>query len=117
MAFDLWEPDTLINDHFARRLRSPEKRLLMAVLMDAVAEFQEVVGSSAKEDEPRRRKLTAWFRAQRDSWPCSFENLCELLDLDPGSVRARLATLVNERPVRPRWRRAHQANRSIGAIG
>jgi hypothetical protein len=65
MAFDLWEPDTLINDHFARRLRSPEKRLLMAVLMDAVAEFQEVVGSSAKEDEPRRRKLTAWFSATR----------------------------------------------------
>jgi len=113
MAFELWEPDTLINDHFSRRTRSPEKRLLMAVLMDAIAEFQEVVGSNASEDEPRLRKLTAWFTARRDSWPCSFENLCDLLDLDAGCIRARLAALVHERPVRPRWRHAPHANRSI----
>jgi hypothetical protein len=104
MAFGLWEQDTLIADRFGRDNRppSPEKRLLMAVLMDALLEFKEVASSSNPDDHARLSKLRAWFHAKDVKWPFSFVNLCEQLDLDPDSIRARLANLSNDQPVRRR---------------
>ena len=116
MAFGLWEADTLIDESLGRRAPSPERRLLVAVLATAVAEFQEALVSGAKGNDSRRHKLEVWFQTRGSSWPCSFERLCELLDLDAERIRKRLATLASAPSVRPRCRPGRPAKVSAHAI-
>ncbi len=116
MTFGLWEADTLIDQGRDRRAPSPERRLLVAVLATAVAEFQEALASGAKENDSRRHKLEVWFQTRGSSWPCSFERLCELLDLDAEVIRKRLATLASAPSVRARYRPGRPAKVSVPAI-
>ena len=113
MGFGLWERDALIPFQHAwaheSARRSPEKRLLAAVLMDAVLEFREIVRSPHEDGDPRLHRLRAWFFAHDQKWPFSFENVCEQLDLDPNCIRNRLATLANDGRPRPRGKRSRRA--------
>ncbi len=85
------------DDAFAKsdvRGRSPEKRLLAAVLMEALQEFEHVVHMP---NDPRRQELWAWFFGRDAAWPFSFENLCDQLDLNPSCIRTRIAALATRR--------------------
>lgn len=102
MEYGLWEDDPLIAGQCGPKARrSPVRRLLAAVLMDAVQEFQELVCSTRPEDVARRREVAAWFFARADGWPFSFENVCEQLDLNSGLIRARIAAMADEQRVEP----------------
>jgi len=77
--------------------RSPELRLMTAVLEDAIRMFCECAGSA---DTRRRRKFeetATWFKSTDTSWPFSFENICEALGLAPAWIRRVLE----------RWHAAH----------
>lgn len=94
MQIGLWEEDPLIAAQCAPKAqRSPAKRLLAAVLMDAVQEFQELTQSGRAQDAERRREVTAWFFARSDGWPFAFENVCDQLDLNAGLIRSRIAAM------------------------
>ena len=78
---------------------TPEQRLMAAVLEDAIRELQlRQRGASDAwatwRREPVRtagdRETTAWFASGDRWWPYSFENICEALGLDAGTLRRRL---------------------------
>ena len=72
----------------------PEQRLMRAVLAEALADLN-VVGGVVRPhlNIKRRQGVLAWFVSHDRSWPCSFENICDAIDLDPDRMRAALGRL------------------------
>lgn len=60
----------------------PEKRLMLAVLEDAVTHYLR--GPAFAPD------TIAWFASEDTAWPYSFANLCDSLGLDRDAVRSAL---------------------------
>jgi hypothetical protein len=89
------EPDTVLPlqffDALKRRASSGgERRLMMAILEDAVHCFRKHGASP----DPRTRQLAldaeAWIRGTDRRWFFSFENVCDTLEIDPDWVREGL---------------------------
>lgn len=76
------DPDQYFDWAAARISSTPEKRLLFAVLLNAVTCLQRGTARSEAVEAIR------WVRGleQDARWPCSFQNICEALDLDPGHL-------------------------------
>jgi hypothetical protein len=82
LAAQWWPPHAL----------RPEQRLLRAVLEEALAELAAGrMAVASPVNNHRRRELLDWFASRDRSWPCSFENVCDAIDLDPERVRSKLA--------------------------
>jgi hypothetical protein len=78
------------------RLAEPEKRLALAVLQtvlyDCRARAAAGADGGARVENQRAYELAlAYVESHDRSWPYSFENLCETIGLDPGSLRRRIA--------------------------
>ena len=80
--FDVSVPDALLPEQYFDRLAArtsdtPERRLIFAVLLDAVIQLQRRNTSGSAEAE-------RWIRneAESDS-PFSFRNVCEALGIEP----------------------------------
>jgi hypothetical protein len=85
-------PDAMLPAQFHHRPPvSPEERLMLAVLEDAVACFRH--GAHTADTQRRRLFMDAclWIFSRERHWPFSFENICETFGLDPGYVRCALA--------------------------
>jgi hypothetical protein len=78
----------------------PEKRLLLAVLEEAVLTFQRHALDHGRRGRRLFQEADEWIRSNDVGWFCSFRNICDALGLDPGYVRCGLA----------RWQRAHYAS-------
>jgi hypothetical protein len=69
---------------------TPEDRLMLAVLLDAVALLRE----HATGVRPHLQRLVAdtarWFVSDDDGWPLSFANICLGLGLDAPTLRGGL---------------------------
>jgi hypothetical protein len=77
--------------HFgSRRAQPPERRLMIAVLHDALECIEKY--RSATDTRGRRlfHEAKQWFLAAETAWPYSFECICGALDLDSNAVRQRL---------------------------
>ena len=89
-----FQPDTLLAAHYFELLRrkalEPEKKLMLAVLEDAVACFLRY--ATARDGRKRAifREVKDWIRKEDPDWLFSFENVCEALDLNPNYVRRGL---------------------------
>lgn len=68
----------------------PEKALIMAILEDAIHLFQKYRRARDRAGRERFREVNDWFMHDGDHWLFSFENICELLALDPQYVRRGL---------------------------
>ena len=68
----------------------PEKALLTAILEDAIHLFQKYRGARDRAGKERFREVDDWFMHEGDHWLFSFENICDLLALDPQYVRRGL---------------------------
>ena len=66
--------------------RSPERRLLIAILIDAV----ETVRNRKPHRQSLRRDAQRWFRSNDDNGVFTFVNICRCLDIDPTAVRRKL---------------------------
>jgi len=74
-----------------RRLNwTPELRLMVAVLDDAIRTYRQCASSSS----PGTRRLfcdtVEWFESPNAHSPFAFESICDALGLDPESIRERL---------------------------
>jgi len=94
-TISLFEPDTLVSAQYWENLRrknllEPEKRLMLAVLEDAINCFQ----INVMAQNGRRKKLfnesEDWIMGRDDDWIFSFVSICELLRLNPEYVRRGL---------------------------
>lgn len=106
-AHPLFRPDIILPSQYRDSLRrrtpqDPEKRLMLAVLEDAVACFRN--GLHARDH--RRRELfkdsEAWIAEENGDWLFSFEHICDLLGVDARSIRNELLKWKNETVTRPR---------------
>ena len=91
----LFQPDIILPSQYRDTLQrrtpqDPEKKLMLAVLEDAVACFRN--GLHARDH--RRRELfkdsEAWIREENGDWLFSFEHICDILGLDARSIRNEL---------------------------
>jgi len=107
----LFQPDTLLTEQYLDTYRrkthlEPEKRLILAVLDDAVACFQKYVSAQKPKEKALFQEVEEWFMEKESDWAFSFENICESLDLDPDYLRKGLVQW-KEGQVRPKAKLYH----------
>lgn len=90
----MFQPDTLLAAHYfeglPRKTLEPEKRLMLAILEDAVACFLRYVTARDSRRKAIFQEVEKWVRKEDYDWLFSFENVCEALDLNPNYVRRGL---------------------------
>lgn len=75
----------------------PEKKLMLAVLEDAISCWQKGQGIGVSTHTRHLAKEAgAWFISKETHWPFGFVRVCEALDLDPDYLRARLFTVSSQ---------------------
>jgi hypothetical protein len=91
-SFGLFEPDALLPAQFYAAFRGGsavrgEKRLMLAVLQDALDCFQKY--AFAKDSHGRQLFVDAneWISCEDRDWYFSFENICETLEINPAYLR------------------------------
>ncbi|MBI2055988.1 MAG: hypothetical protein HYT37_01275 [Candidatus Sungbacteria bacterium] len=94
-ALSAWEAGVLpVQIYDTRKPHNrPEHALCYAVLEQAVLEFQNGFFSEGKIAERQSRESCAWFLSKDDSWPFSFEKICENLDIDSNYLRRGLVRM------------------------
>ena len=105
----LFQPDTLLSaqyfDNMRRRtLLEPEKRLMLAILEDAVNCFQENLSAESGKRKILFNDVEQWIRADGSDWVFSFDHICEALGFTPAYVRQGLI----------RWQEKNRSKRFKG---
>jgi hypothetical protein len=84
------EPEVILPVQLARRpLDLPERRLMLAVLEDALDIFRK--HALTGRESVLSTEVDEWFASDDTSWPFAFVNVCDALGIDVGWLRARLA--------------------------
>jgi hypothetical protein len=87
----LFEPDILngaMCRRNARRGLTPERRLLIAILADAVDCYQKNLSASTGRRRRLCREAEDWILSDDQSWVFSFRNICDVLGVDVDALRA-----------------------------
>jgi len=89
------EPEAVLPTQFYPRILidaslQPEKRLMLAVLEDAVGTFQKYACSRERFGQKLFEDAEAWFEEDDHDWPYSFLNICNALGLEVEYMRAGL---------------------------
>lgn len=74
----------------------PEKVLLLAVLEDAIHAYRKYQKARDRVGKQRFREAKEWIVEGDNDWVFSFNNVCELLGLNPDYVRRGVIESVNE---------------------
>jgi hypothetical protein len=91
----LFQPPSLLSAEYFETLRrktilEPEKRLMLAILEDAVDCFQNNVFPQSLKGRRLFQEAEKWIVEVDRDWFFSFENVCETLELNPAYVRQGL---------------------------
>jgi hypothetical protein len=94
-ALAVLEPETILPSQLIDAGRHdasamPEKRLLLAVLEDAVITFQRYATSTRRRGQRLFREAEAWIESDDVDWACSFQNICDALGFDSRYLRQGL---------------------------
>ena len=74
----------------ASAIRSPERRLMLAILEDAVLTILKYAGKPGKRARRLVRDVERWVAVRDRAWIFSFESICSVLDIDAGAMRNSL---------------------------
>ncbi len=94
-----FEPDFLVPVQFfdltrRRSMLDGETRLLFAVLEDAVRCYVKTLNSSRRCDREQFEEVQHWFNSEAGTRsPFSFEYVCDVLTIEPETLRRRLSLL------------------------
>ena len=90
----MFEPDTLLPEQFftlmGRRPLQGEKRLLLAMLEDAVHCFQTYFMARKPHERRLFQEAEEWIDSTDAQWYFSFENISDILGIHPGRLRTAL---------------------------
>jgi hypothetical protein len=91
----LFEPDTLLPIQYFEAMRKKhllegEKRLILSVLEDAVECFMKCIDSPTSKGQRLFRDADEWINLEDKHWVFSFDNVCEMLDINPDYMRRGL---------------------------
>jgi hypothetical protein len=100
---DLFQPDVLTPSQFFDRLRrrsehDGERRLMIAVLEDAIDVFRKRAGSRDRRGRQMFEEAEAWIEGTDRSWLYAFENVCDVLGIDAEYLRGGLRKLKARTP-------------------
>jgi hypothetical protein len=105
----LFSPDTLVPTQYFDRVgadaaHQPEKRLMLAVLEEAIATFQRHVVAGTRRSQRLVEEVEEWVAGGESEWPFSFENVCAALDIEAEYLRNGML----------RWKDAEVRKTSVG---
>jgi hypothetical protein len=109
-VFGLFEPDVLLPVQYFDLLRrkapiEPERRLMWAVLEDAVECYRRHVGDAKGKPNGEFDEVESWVLDPDGDWFFSFENICATLGIDAEYLRSGLLALkqksLAEHPAEP----------------
>jgi len=105
----LFGPDTLVPAQYFDRVGGdaafqPEKRLMLAVLEEAIATYQRHLMSTTRRSARLVEEVEEWVAGVGGDWPFSFDNICAALDLEPEYLRAGMQ----------RWKDAERRKAGLG---
>jgi hypothetical protein len=91
----LFEPDTLLPIQYFEAMRRKhllegEKRLILSVLEDAVECFMKCIDSATNKGQRLFRDADEWIWLEDKRWVFSFDNVCDMLDINAEYMRAGL---------------------------
>jgi len=91
-SFGLFEPDALLPAQFYAAFRggsgvSGEKRLMLAVLQDALDCYQKYAFAKDGPGQQMFADADEWISDEDRAWYFSFENICEILEINPAYLR------------------------------
>ena len=98
----LFQPDSLLLEQYLDTTRrkivlQPEKRLMLAILKDAVSTFQTDLFAANVKSSRRFEQAKDWISETDGDWVFSFQNICEYLGLNPAYVRNGLLHWMEKR--------------------
>ena len=82
--------DGVIEDLSKTNIREGEKMLMLAVLENAIEDFQRCVRANDQKGKELFQEAEEWFLAADNESLFSFENICEFLRLDASYLRQGL---------------------------
>ena len=102
----LFQPDTLLSAQYFDNLRrktllEPEKRLILALLEDAIHCFQDNLSAQTVRKKKLFDETENWIVETDGDWIFSFDHVCETLGFSPEYVRQGLL----------RWKEKHRPKR------
>ncbi len=90
----LFENDVLAPEDFIQVYRtrpfSPERKLMVAVLEEALIDYQRCSNAHDNKERERFAKAEAWILETDTEWLFSFVNCCEALGIAPDYLRQGL---------------------------
>ena len=91
----MFQPDTLLPSQFFDRVRrrtehDGERRLMIAVLEDAVDVYRKQAGAREGRGEQLFAEAEEWIEDLDRAWLFSFQNICDVLDIDADYLRRGL---------------------------
>jgi hypothetical protein len=91
----LFEPDTLLPIQYFEAMRKKhllegEKRLILSVLEDAVECFMKCIDAPTSKGQRLFRDADEWISLEDKHWVFSFDNVCDMLDINPDYMRRGL---------------------------
>jgi hypothetical protein len=94
-ASSILESDIMQPCQFFERIKTqpstqPEKRLMLAVMQDAVATLHKCLPGVTRRQRRLLKEVEEWFASADTAWPFSFQNICAALDLDADYLRLGL---------------------------
>lgn len=110
---DVLVPEAALPTQFAdiwhrSRAISPERALTLAVLWEAVLDLQRFRFAIRRRQQRLYWEAYQWVVSDDRSWPYSFANLCDAVNLTPESVRRQLLGEMAPIPAKPRPTAARQ---------
>src|SRR5258705_12868003 len=93
----LFQPDTLLPDQYLDTYRrklhlEPEKKLMLAILEDAIACFQKYVFAKDAKGKALFQEAEYWIQQVAGESVFAFDSIFERLGLSPDYIRRGLAT-------------------------
>jgi hypothetical protein len=91
----LFEPDVLLPGQFFSFFRKEagfnrERRLMLAVLEDAIDCFQKYAHTNDLRGRQLFLESYEWIMSGDKRWLFSFENICQIVDMNPDYIRQGL---------------------------
>jgi hypothetical protein len=91
----LFEPDTLLPVQYFEAMRRKhllegEKRLILSVLEDGIECFMKYVDAPTTKGQKLFRDAEEWINLHDKQWIFSFDNVCDMLDINPDYMRRGL---------------------------
>ena len=80
-----------------RAKRSPECRLLWAILRDGIEAYMKYATATDRRGQRLFREAREWILQDDPTWLCSFVSICHIVGLEPEYIRDGLE----------RWRSEH----------